>query len=172
MDQTPNLCAELSFSVEVRSRAVQGVQMTKKSSRNVTEFLNIDLDIKTTYKLQDLLNALKPYLFDLNPDYKHEVSLELNWTKTLSIDETIKGFFEAFSSLSKEQRRIWDRCEMRRMNIGIQAGNEPRSSMFCISEDSVSKLHKMGTEIALTIYSPEKAAPEKRSKRVAAKKGR
>jgi hypothetical protein len=120
-------------------------------NKSVTEFLNVDLDIRAQDGLQTLLDALAPFVVVLNQTEK-TASLELNESCS-SLEETAAGLIEAVNSLPPEAKAIWERCELRSLNIGIQAGAEPQSSGFAISKETVSAIADARLEVVFTVYA-------------------
>ena len=72
----------------------------------------------------------------------------------LSLDETIVKLVELIKSLPSQARNIWDQCEARELNIGIQAGNEPYAATFAISSKAVLMLAEAKFEVIITTYAP------------------
>jgi hypothetical protein len=120
--------------------------------RSVTEFLNVDLDIRVQNGLETLLDAMVPAVVVLNQTTK-SASVELNEPE-LSLEETTARLVELVNSLPPEARTIWGQCELRSLNIGIQAGAAPHSSAFAISKETVSAIADAGLEVVITVYAP------------------
>ena len=115
-----------------------------------TQFLNVDLDIRAEHDL----DALLEYMGDSVIAMYQTASLaavELS-DQYPTLDETIRGFAALIESLPEQGRRIWERCQSRSMNIGIQSGDEPYSVEFALSKESINRLAAMGCEIAITVY--------------------
>ncbi|KRR07233.1 hypothetical protein CQ12_00035 [Bradyrhizobium jicamae] len=120
--------------------------------RSVTQFLNVDLDIRVQDGLETLLDAMASSVIVLNQTAQ-TASVELN-ESYLSLEETTAKLVELVNSLSSEARTIWEQCELRSLNIGILAGVEPHSSEFAISKETVSAIADAGLEIVVTVYAP------------------
>jgi hypothetical protein len=131
--------------------SVQEFRMSS-NDKSVTEFLNVDLDIRVQDELETLLDAMASSVIVLNQTTQ-TASVELN-EDYLSLEETIAKLIELVNSLSPEARTIWGQCESRCLNVGIQAGIEPHSTEFAISKETVSALAAAGFEVAFTIYAP------------------
>lgn len=120
-----------------------------------TKFLNIDLDIRSESCLDELLKAFGTAVIVLN----HEegfASIEVNsGGQSPSIDEVILAFYDLVLNLPPEIRAIWDRCEERCMNIGIQAGTTPYAEISRLSNKTLSRLMSINAEVAITVYAPD-----------------
>jgi hypothetical protein len=117
-----------------------------------TSFLTVDLDLGAQCDLEELLRHLETAVLVLYRTEKF-LSLELN-EPYLSLDETLVKWVEVIERLPSEAKKIWDRCEFRRMNIGIQGGVEPHEAHFTISSKTISSLASVQSEIMLTVYAP------------------
>jgi hypothetical protein len=118
---------------------------------SVTHFLNVDLDIRARAGLDQLLRSMAPSVIVMNQS-EHFASVELN--ETVSLEETAVKFIELIESFSPAVRDIWNRCEWRSLNIGIQADSEPHSSTFALSERIVSLIAAVKLEVVFTVYAP------------------
>jgi hypothetical protein len=118
--------------------------------KHITSFLNVDLDVYGQ-EANKLVSILAPFAFNLSNT--HEFStFELN-AKFNTIDETIGKFVDVINSLSPPDRAIWNRCERRVLNIGIQGGDEPHAAQFSVSELTVYRLADIKAEITITVYA-------------------
>lgn len=122
--------------------------------QNKTRFLNVDLDIQCMSGLENLLNFLNPHVFVLGKDEK-SASVELN-TQYRSLDETLQGFVELIKSLPQQSANIWNHCEKRVFNIGIQGGIEPREAFFFLSHKTISLLTSIQAEVQITVYAQQR----------------
>jgi hypothetical protein len=129
---------------------VTSVVPLKKES--VTRFLNVDLDLRAEAGLEELLGYLAPSVLVLNRT-EMEASLELNQDFS-SLEETVAGFIALIRSLPPQAMSLWERCELRRMNIGIQAGTQPHQALFVLSKDAVASLADVRAEVMFTVYAP------------------
>jgi hypothetical protein len=119
--------------------------------KSVTEFLNVDLDIRVQAGLQAILDAMASSVIVLNQSAQ-TASVELNENYS-SLEETTARLVELVNSLPPE-KTIWGQCELRSLNVGIQAGVEPHSSAFAISQETVSALADAALEVVFTVYAP------------------
>lgn len=121
-------------------------------TENDTRFLNIDIDICARSGLDELLTCLGPSVLVLNRT-KERASIELS-KEYDSVDETAIAIVELIGSLPPYARNLWDYCDCRALNIGIQAGHSPHHVCFAISKTTVSSLAVVQLEIIFTVYSP------------------
>ena len=118
----------------------------------ITTFLNVDLDLHAQYGIEELLGYLGSSAIVLNQTEQF-ASIESTRNNT-SLEEAIRNLIELFHTLPPEGRNIWNQCDYRRFNIGIEGGNEPHAAVFDISSEVVSLLGEIQAEITLTIYAP------------------
>ena len=119
----------------------------------VTEFLNVDLDIRgDSGDLENLLRSMETSVVVLNHAHQ-EASIELAQEFT-SLEETVMSLVELIGSLQPDARSIWNRLEFRRLNVGIQAAGEPHAACFAISAKAVELLAARQFEIVFTVYAP------------------
>jgi hypothetical protein len=119
---------------------------------SVTQFLNVDLDIRAPAGLEALLGSMASSIVVLH-QAEHVASVELN-EEALPLEVTVVKFIELIESFSPAMRDIWNRCEWRSLNIGIQAGSEPHSSTFALSERALSLIAAVKLEVVFTVYAP------------------
>jgi hypothetical protein len=81
-----------------------------------------------------------------------EASLELN-ERASSLEGALVLWIELIQSLPEAARAIWDQCELRSINIGIQGGTEPHAVCFTIPSETVRQIASLQIEIALTVYA-------------------
>lgn len=121
-----------------------------------TMLLNVDLDLRAKSGLEELLKAFGSAVVVMNHEEEDFVSIEVASDKQLqSIDEAILDYYNIIHALPPRIRAIWDKCEMRSMNIGIQACTTPYSRSFQLSNNTISLLSSMNTEIVITVYADE-----------------
>jgi len=120
--------------------------------QSLTEFLNVDLDLRGD-GLEELLRYLGSSVLVMHQT-AHELALELSNRVDEPLDETLAKWIELLQSLPEPARAIWDRCELRSMNIGIQSAEKPHSALFTIPSSRVSQLASLQAEIVVTVYAP------------------
>jgi hypothetical protein len=121
-------------------------------AKSTTTFLNVDLEIRVQSGLEELLGHFEPLAFALHQTTQ-DALVELN-AEYNSLEDCLVKLVELVQSLPEQARTIWDRCEFRRMNIGIQAGYEPHDTCFTISSRTIALLAGLQTELSFTVYAP------------------
>lgn len=124
-----------------------------KLSNDRTIFLNVDLDLRGASGLDELIRYLKPAVVVMNWTTA-DLSVELNIEGSCSLDETLRRFVTIVQSLPQSARKIWDGCEFRRFNAGIQAGREPHEEHFLISKEVIAAVASIQGELLVTVYAP------------------
>jgi hypothetical protein len=142
----------LRSAIPTYALSLQGTAAMTTERKSVTRFLNVDLDLRAKTGLDEMLQALAPPLFILHQT-EDRASAELVQSVS-SLEQTICGLVAVIEALSPRARDLWDRCDMRTMNIGIQAGAEPHDACFTISKHAVSLLACVRSDIAITVYAP------------------
>jgi hypothetical protein len=123
--------------------------MQKTKNRDVTYFLNVDLDLDVAEGMDELLEALKP-AFVLSR-FGTRAGLELN-EQPGSPEKAIRGFVALVQKLPPPIRAVWDKAKARTFNIGIQACDKPHSTEFALSNDVLSLAHSISASLAFTVY--------------------
>ncbi len=79
-------------------------------------------------------------------------------------DNAILRYAMLVESLPSDIRRLWDECEDRCLNIGIQSGVSPHASAFRISTAAIAKLVAIASRLEITVYSVDREKSENRPK--------
>jgi hypothetical protein len=121
----------------------------------VTTFLNVDVELRSQFTLEDLRKHLRNVAGVL---YEEEffVSFEANGVASRTppeLDRTIRALVRIVEAMPSRERRIWDQCQSRCFDIGIEAGHEPRAAAFDVSTESLRLLQNIGAEIRITVYA-------------------
>jgi hypothetical protein len=122
-----------------------------------TRFLNVDLELVATFDLTPLLVRLNATTFTLRDsmaDGRRTVWMELA-ADPKETDDAILRYATLVESLPSKIRRLWDKCEDRCLNIGIQRGVTPHASAFPISTAALAKLVAIAARLVITVYSVE-----------------
>ena len=120
-----------------------------------TIFLNVDFDLHANFDLKELLEAFGDSVINLNPTNPDFTSLELS-ESFISMEETIEKFYDLVQGLPPKARALWDNCEKRIADIGIEAGTE-HSKRFTLSAKTIQHITEMKLEIVITVYGIKKA---------------
>jgi hypothetical protein len=127
--------------------------MSKKPvMTSVTHFLNVDVDLRLSDGIDELLRYLEPSILVLNRTAQ-EASFELN-DEPSSLEETLLNCIACVEALPPQAKELWRRCDMRQLNIGIQAGHQPYAEIFAISNETVASIANNQLEIVFTVYAP------------------
>jgi hypothetical protein len=122
----------------------------------VTEFLNVDLDIRgDAGDLASFLSSVERSVVVIHHTDR-SASLELA-QPSVPLEETVMGLVDLIGALEPDARRIWNRLELRSLNVGIQAAAEPHSASFAISAKAIELLAPLQFEIVITVYAPRAA---------------
>ncbi|RKH68444.1 hypothetical protein D7X96_17330 [Corallococcus interemptor] len=118
----------------------------------MTHFLNIDLELRGTTGVRELVQALEPSMLVLRVT-DTEASLE-HREQPQSVEEGLHWLVQVVENLPAEARRHWDACEARTMDVGIQADSQPLATLFPVSRDAMAALLRIGAELLFTVYAP------------------
>lgn len=118
---------------------------------SATKFLNVDLDLHSESGLTQLIDALGSAVVDLEREEENRASVELA-EQPQSIDEAVLAFYNLIKSFPPKVRTIWDHCEVRSMNIGIQVRSSPYPEGFKLSSNTISLLSSINAEVVVTAY--------------------
>jgi len=122
-----------------------------------TEFLNVDLDLRSSSGLKVIVRAIGHKMLVLNSSAGF-ASLELA-TQPRTAEDAVRRIAQIVNSLPVEGRRSWDRCKSRHLNIGIQAGHGPHERHFRLSRTALAHALGIRAAILITIYAPPKKGP-------------
>ncbi len=121
-------------------------------AQSVTAFLNVDLDIRAASGLNEILTSIASSVVVLHQT-EQDASIELAGN-TASLEETVVSLVKLIESLAPNARKIWNLCEFRKFNIGVQAGKEPHAACFALSRTAISLLSAVQAEVVFTVYAP------------------
>ena len=120
-----------------------------------TIFLNVDLDLHANFDLKELLEAFGDSVIDMEIQNLNLISLELA-EQPESIEDAVEKFYDLVQGLPPKARALWDKCEKRIADIGIEAGTE-HSKRFTLSAKTIQHITEMKLEIVITVYGIKKA---------------
>ena len=127
--------------------------MPRRKPAEPTRFLNVDLDLRSSQDLTPLLDTLQPHAHTIH-DEPGLTSLELN-EHAADVESTLLVFVAAIEALPAPARALWDRCEERAFDVGIEGGLTPHSTTFPVTASTLEKLARLGATLRFTIYAPE-----------------
>ena len=120
-----------------------------------SEFVNMDLDLKSRMDLDPLVHALGSAVLTLHADkigQRHWVRLEL-MRQPKSPSQAIRGFSRIVGRLPKQARKIWDQAA-KELDIGVQGGLNPLTAEWVLEPTVVQMTCKLGAQVRFTLYSP------------------
>ena len=127
------------------------------SEEAVTRFLNVDLDIRgDAGDINNFLSAIEPSVTVLNHSDQF-AAIELAGSAIAGVDSLegiVMRMVDLIGGLQPDAKRIWNRLDLRSLNVGIQAACEPYSANFSISAKAVELIASLQFEIVLTVYAP------------------
>jgi hypothetical protein len=121
-------------------------------------YLNVDLEIESKEDLTLLIkefgeNVILLYHEKLQ-EYDHasfEISTEAS-TNEDDPDTVIVCFCNLIEQLPNEAKILWERCSIRKFDIGYESGESPQSYRSTIRASTIQRVSKIGAGIVITIY--------------------
>ena len=116
------------------------------------------MELVATFDLAPLLEYFNPRIFVLRDSLdegRRTIWMELN-ADPKDTDDAIMRYAMLVELLPSDIRRLWDECEDRCLNVGIQGGLAPDASAFRISTASIAKLAAIAARLEITVYSVER----------------
>jgi hypothetical protein len=97
----------------------------------VTTCLNVDVEVRSTASLKELSDHLSKSVFMLSSEDLF-IAFEAHLDPPYTLDDLIRALAKIVEALPPQLRDVWDCCDSRRFDIGIEAGDQPPSklSMF------------------------------------------
>ena len=132
---------------------------------DITHFLNVDLELVTRGEIAPLLASWSKNVVVLRHSIEEgqcTVWLELD-SQPREAEHALLGFLDLVGKLPDEVRDLWNSCDDRCFNVGIQAGGEPHASTYTISPRTLGRISAVMARVAVTVYAPtsdgERPAP-------------
>ena len=121
-----------------------------------TTLLNVDLDVVSRTRLDDLVEAMTPAAFALfvgKEGAQYTAHLEL---ATVSSDPNrlIRRFVGLIEKLPPKERRTWNRARQREFNLGIQAAAHPHRYGIALAPQTIRAAQSVNASIGFTVYAP------------------
>jgi hypothetical protein len=121
------------------------------------QFLNVDLEIRSTQTLQPLLDSLGDAAFVLHSDTtsdQHFASLELADHQEANADRTIERFCDLIEALPAAARQNWHASEARVFDVGYQLESTDKGGVMSeLATATIDRLAQVGGSLRMTIYS-------------------
>jgi hypothetical protein len=130
-----------------------------------TLFLNVDLDIRSRWDLQPLVEALGKKVMVLYVGrFKrtYQARLELfgshlpRDTHSQRPERFILDFCKLIQKLPPAAREFWDDAKTREFDVGIESGKPHKFYWFDLSPKALQAAVEVNAQIAVTIYGPMK----------------
>ena len=132
------------------------------------QFINVDLDLKSSASLSPLLEAWSDRVSDLyTPEKdgrKHWLRLGLH-SQPADPERGILEFCRLVRLLRGAGRAAWQKASSREFDIGIQAGMESRAAEWVLSRKVIDAIYSVGGHIRVTVYSPLTLIEEEQRRR-------
>jgi hypothetical protein len=122
------------------------------SDKEKTHYLNINLDLRSRFGLQDIVSAMLPHVAVLNFEKADFVSLEPLADGPRTLDRDIDFFTNIIQLFNPDVREIWDSCESRCFSVGIKLGSASHQQQFVLSENSIASLSALRAELSFVVY--------------------
>ena len=127
-----------------------------------------DLDLWATFNLQPLCDALATrglFVLSVDPIPSHDVLPDGGWKAILERDddpdgppdhpaETIGDLLAAVEGLPADARHLWDACERRTLDIGLNSKTKPGNWQSPLPADLIRRAAAAGLGVGLTLYGP------------------
>ena len=132
----------------------------KNPDRELTNFLNVDLDIFSKSDLQPLVTAMGTKVMVLHVGrYKGTYRAHLEVAGYSGYDEnadsTIRAFCAIIRALPKAALKLWNAAKVRDFNVGVQAGTQPPSFEIALAAETVRAASEVNARIVLTVYGTD-----------------
>jgi hypothetical protein len=129
---------------------------TESGLTPTTEFLNVDLDIRSRRSVAPLLkvwpSAQTP---DRKPGHAPRWALVSGSSYKKSADRVVRDLIALVDSLPPQARRCWTAASSRVFDIGIQAGLAPRNfEDVRLSPATLRAVARVKGTVVVTVYAP------------------
>lgn len=141
--------------------------MARTSAREVSHFLNVDLELASKKDLGPLLVPLAKnvvILADRKQRGVHRLSLELyEFSRYRDPNACIARFVQLVRRLPTPARKLWDRATERTFDVGVQAGSGTTFAAR-LETSTLRRVAEIGGALVITVYARTRSA-RPRSKR-------
>lgn len=120
-----------------------------------TEFINVDLHLRSVVSLDVVREALGRSVMVLNSDRigrKYWLVLELSRSPG-SPTKAVRRFVRLGARLKSRAKAAWAASE-KEFDIGIQGGFEPDPAEWVVESKAISDAARVGARLRVTVYSP------------------
>jgi hypothetical protein len=125
-----------------------------------TEFLNVDLEIRSRRSLAPLLEAWpSAQTPERRAGHAPRWLLVSGTSYKKSADRVVRELIARVDSLPPRARRCWSEASSRVFDIGIQAGLAPRNfEDVRLGEDVIRAMARLKASVVVTVYAPSRDA--------------
>jgi hypothetical protein len=119
-----------------------------------TTFLNVDLDLLASASLDPLASAFgrNAFLLHAGRAGRHYAARFELATSPRDPDRVIQEFVKLIQRLPRAARAMWNRAQVRELNIGIQAGATPYAYQFRLQPETLAQAARVNAHVAVTVY--------------------
>jgi hypothetical protein len=125
-----------------------------------TRFLNVDLDLRATFDLTELVAAFEPDAFALHCrplEGAFFANLELG-VDSPTPEAAIRSFVSLVERLPPRARALWNGASQRAFSIGVDAGSSPSRFELVLSPDVLRLAADVGAHVIFVVYPSESPA--------------
>ena len=119
-----------------------------------THLLNVDLELRATGDLTELVQAFEPGATALNCmalDDGYLANLELDTQPTVA-ESAIRTFINLIERLPPRARELWNNASSRDFSIGVQAGSTTSSFELALTPDVLRLTADVGARVTFVVY--------------------
>jgi hypothetical protein len=150
-----------------------------QNSLDKSQFLNVDLDIRSKSDLQPLVDAFGDKIIILyvgreNRHYKARIELNGSHHKREAakherVPETIiLGFCKLIRGLPPAARKLWNGARTRDFDVGIESGKLRKYYWFELTPNALQAAVEVNAKISVSVYGPMKRLKTAKKSRKAA----
>ncbi len=125
------------------------------STEGLTRFLNVDLELVSTHDIRPLLAHWSDETLTLRDSVEAgrcTVWLELARDPP-DADNGVRDFASLVEALPRDLRQLWDSCDDRCLNVGVQSADDPDAAAFRISASAIRALAAISARLEFTVYA-------------------
>ena len=125
------------------------------SDATETHFINVDLEVRSTVDLTELVQAFEPGAWALNCT-AFEDGYMANLELAIDPDEpeaAIRSFVALIRGLPDGARKLWDGASRRDFSIGVEGGLTPFCFELALTADVLKLAAEVGARIVFAVYA-------------------
>jgi hypothetical protein len=127
------------------------------STTSELQFLNVDLEVRSSTDLQPLIDDLGEDVVNLHTGRVHDHYLA-TFEAIISgdADHRISYLCGLVDQLDSEARQSWEQASSKVFDIGYEAGVGPKSYESNLRPETIAAVARTGAAIRVTVYPPSK----------------